>query len=177
MFGNMKIVFVKLFDNQVRSAEMKIVQKKMEIKRLRAKLTQLKQQYRKMFLYAYKHRGNYNKVMYLLASADYNEALRRNRYLKKVAAVPSAHQGFSSFSPDGRFVAFSRESTITGNPDIYITPLDASKPAENVTRLASFHGQMAWSPDGRFLFFSSNRDGDGLYALPLQRVVVRADVG
>jgi septal ring factor EnvC (AmiA/AmiB activator) len=78
---------VNLFDNQVRSAEMKIVQKKMEIKRLRNKLTQLKQQYRKMFLYAYKHRGNYNKVMYLLASADYNEALRRNRYLKKVAAI------------------------------------------------------------------------------------------
>jgi septal ring factor EnvC (AmiA/AmiB activator) len=78
---------VNLFDNQVRSAEMKIVQKKIEIKRLRTKLTQLKQQYRKMFLYAYKHRGNYNKVMYLLASADYNEALRRNRYLKKVAAV------------------------------------------------------------------------------------------
>ena len=78
---------VNLFDNQVRSAEMKIVQKKMEIRRLRTKLTQLKQQYRKMFLYAYKHRGNYNKVMYLLASTDYNEALRRNRYLKKVAAV------------------------------------------------------------------------------------------
>lgn len=78
---------VQLFDNQVRSAEMKIVQKNNEIERLREKLKQLKQQYRKMFLYAYKHRGNYNKVMYLLASSDYNEALRRNRYLKKVAAV------------------------------------------------------------------------------------------
>ena len=40
-----------------------------------------------MYLYAYKHRGNYNKVMYLLAASDYNEALRRNRYLKKVASV------------------------------------------------------------------------------------------
>ena len=78
---------VNLFDNQVRSAEMKIVQKKIEIKRLRTKLSQLKQQYRKMYLYAYKHRGNYNKVMYLLAASDYNEALRRNRYLKKVASV------------------------------------------------------------------------------------------
>ena len=78
---------VNLFDNQVRTAEMKIVQKKIEIKRLRTKLSTLKQQYRKMFLYAYKHRGNYNKVMYLLASSDYNEALRRNRYLKKVAKV------------------------------------------------------------------------------------------
>ena len=78
---------VNLFDNQVRSAEMKIVQKKIEIKRLRSKLNQLKQQYRKMFIYAYKHRGNYNKIMYLLASSDYNEALRRNRYLKKVAAI------------------------------------------------------------------------------------------
>ena len=78
---------VNLFDNQVRTAEMKIVQKKIEIKRLRTKLSTLKQQYRKMFLYAYKHRGNYNKVMYLLASSDYNEALRRNSYLKKVAKV------------------------------------------------------------------------------------------
>ena len=78
---------VNLFDNQVRTAEMKIVQKKIEIKRLRVKLSSLKDQYRKMFLYAYKHRGNYNKVMYLLASSDYNEALRRNRYLKKVAKV------------------------------------------------------------------------------------------
>ncbi len=78
---------VNLFDNQVRTAEMKIVQKKIEIKRLRTKLSQLKQQYRKMYLYAYKHRGNYNKVMYLLAASDYNEALRRNRYLKKVASV------------------------------------------------------------------------------------------
>ena len=78
---------VQLFDNQVRSAEMKIVQKNNEIQRLREKLKQLKQQYRKLFLYAYKHRGNYNKVMYLLASSDYNEALRRNRYLKKVAAI------------------------------------------------------------------------------------------
>ena len=78
---------VNLFDNQVRTAEMKIVQKKIEIKRLRTKLSSLKEQYRKMFLYAYKHRGNYNKVMYLLASSDYNEALRRNRYLKKVAKV------------------------------------------------------------------------------------------
>ncbi len=78
---------VNLFDNQVRSAEMKIVQKKIEIKRLRTKLSQLKQQYHKMYLYAYKHRGNYNKVMYLLAASDYNEALRRNRYLKKVASV------------------------------------------------------------------------------------------
>jgi septal ring factor EnvC (AmiA/AmiB activator) len=64
-----------------------MVQKKMEVKRLIARLKQLKQQYRKMFLYAYKHRGNYNKVMFLLSSNDYNEALRRNRYLKKVAAI------------------------------------------------------------------------------------------
>ena len=78
---------VHLFDNQVRSAEIKMVQKKMEVKRLKARLNQLKQQYRKMFLYAYKHRGNYNKAMFLLSSNDYNEALRRNRYLKKVAAI------------------------------------------------------------------------------------------
>ncbi|MFM8596803.1 MAG: peptidoglycan DD-metalloendopeptidase family protein [Flavobacteriales bacterium] len=78
---------VHLFDNQVRSAEIKMVQKKLEVKRLKTRLQQLKLQYRKMFLYAYKHRGSYNKAMFLLSSNDYNEALRRNRYLKKVAAI------------------------------------------------------------------------------------------
>ena len=78
---------VRIFDNQVRMAEVKMVEKKQEVKRLKKRLNDLKRQYKKMVLYAYKHRGNYGRVMYLLSADNYNEAVKRNRYLKKVAGV------------------------------------------------------------------------------------------
>ena len=32
-----------------------------------------------------------------------------------------------------------------------------------------------WTPDGKYLLFASDRDGGGLYALPLQPETARAD--
>lgn len=78
---------VRIFDNQVRMAEIKMVEKKQEVKRLKNRLSDLKRQYKKMVLYAYKHRSSYGRVMYLLSADNYNEAMKRNRYLKKVAGV------------------------------------------------------------------------------------------
>jgi septal ring factor EnvC (AmiA/AmiB activator) len=78
---------VRIFDNQVRMAEIKMVEKQQEVKRLKKRLSDLKRQYKKMVLYAYKHRSNYGRVMYLLSADNYNEAIKRNRYLKKVAGV------------------------------------------------------------------------------------------
>ena len=78
---------VRIFDNQVRMAEIKMVEKKQEVKRLKKRLSDLKRQYKKMALYAYKHRSNYGRIMFLLSADNYNEAMKRNRYLKKVAGV------------------------------------------------------------------------------------------
>ena len=78
---------VRIFDNQVRMAEIKMVEKKQEVKRLKKRLSDLKRQYKKMVLYAYKHRSNYGRIMFLLSADNYNEAMKRNRYLKKVAGV------------------------------------------------------------------------------------------
>ena len=78
---------VRLFDSQVRMAEIKMIEKKNEVIHLKQKLSRLKLQYRSMLIYAYKHRNNYSKLMYVLSSTNYNEALKRNRYLKKVAGL------------------------------------------------------------------------------------------
>lgn len=78
---------VRVFDNQVRVAEIKMVEKKQEVKQLLARLEKLKKQYKSMLLYAYKHRNNYGKIMYILSSDNYNEASKRNKYLKKVASI------------------------------------------------------------------------------------------
>ena len=78
---------VRVFDNQVRVAEIKMVEKKQEVQQLKARLIQLKKQYKSMLLYAYKHRNNFGKIMLILSSENYNEASKRTKYLKKVATI------------------------------------------------------------------------------------------
>jgi len=78
---------VRLFDNQVRMADIKMTEKQDERIELEKRLKLLVRQYRKMLLYAYKNRGNHSKAMYILSSGSYNEALSRNRYLKKITAI------------------------------------------------------------------------------------------
>ncbi|MFM7595241.1 MAG: murein hydrolase activator EnvC family protein [Flavobacteriales bacterium] len=76
---------VRVFDSQVRMAEIKILQKKNDVSRLKKRLIKLKSQYRKMLRFAYKKRNNTGRLMFLLSARTYQEALRRNSYLKKVA--------------------------------------------------------------------------------------------
>lgn len=76
---------VRVYNNQIRMAEMKMIQKKNDVSRLHRKLQQLKTQYKKMLLFAYKKRSNTDRLMFILSARSYNEALKRNSYLKKVA--------------------------------------------------------------------------------------------
>jgi tricorn protease len=94
---------------------------------------------------------------------------------KRLVAVPAPLQGQYSFSPDNKWIAFTRRGAETGGMNIYIMPMDGSKPAVNVTRLNAYHGQPVWSPDGKYLFFQSTRDDNGLYVLPLKPEDARSD--
>lgn len=78
---------LKNFDNQIRGAELKLSKKGSQIQSLRKKLKKLKEQYRKLLLYAYKHRNKYGKMMYLFSSTSYNQAIKRNKYLKKIGDI------------------------------------------------------------------------------------------
>ena len=78
---------VRVFDNQVRMAEVKMIERKNEIRRLNKRLEDLKTQYKRMILFAYKNRNNVGKIMFLLSADSYNEALKRNKYLQKVAGL------------------------------------------------------------------------------------------
>jgi len=78
---------VRIFDNQVRVAEVKMIERKNEIEKLNKRLADLKRQYKSMILYTYKHRNNIGKIMFILSANNYNDALKRNKYLKKVAGL------------------------------------------------------------------------------------------
>jgi murein DD-endopeptidase MepM/ murein hydrolase activator NlpD len=73
------------YDNQVRNAEVKMVEKQADIVSLQEKIKQLKEQYKKLLLYAYKHRNKYGKMMYIFSATSYNEAIKRSEYLERIA--------------------------------------------------------------------------------------------
>lgn len=78
---------LKNYDDQIRGAELTVREKDAVILKLKEKVEALKIQYKKLLLYAYKHRNKYGKVMYIFASDSYNEARKRNKYLKRIAAL------------------------------------------------------------------------------------------
>lgn len=78
---------LKNFDNQIRGAELKIEQKDQQIVQLEEKLVKLKAQYKKLIIYAYKHRSKQGKMMYIFSASTYYEALKRNKYLEKIAGI------------------------------------------------------------------------------------------
>jgi septal ring factor EnvC (AmiA/AmiB activator) len=75
------------FDQQVRGAEVKVIRKDAEVKELTKRLASLKEQYRKLLLYAYKHRNKFGKLMYLFSASSYNEAIKRGSYLERIADI------------------------------------------------------------------------------------------
>lgn len=75
------------FDNQIKSAELKIQQKNLQIEQLELKLASLTKQYKELTIYAYKKRSKAGQMMFVFSSKNYYEALKRKKYLEKIAEI------------------------------------------------------------------------------------------
>jgi tricorn protease len=100
-----------------------------------------------------------------------------NKTLKKLVSVPGPQwrgQGGGDYewSPDMRWICYAHRGESKAW-NLWMVPVNGSDEPRNITRLYAHHGQPTWSPDGKYLFFQSNRDGSGLYVLPLTREDVR----
>ncbi len=73
------------YDDQIRGAEMTVQLKEEQIIELTDKVELLKEQYKKLLVYAYKHRNKYGKMMYIFTSDSYNEARKRNKYIQRLS--------------------------------------------------------------------------------------------
>ncbi len=78
---------LKNFDSQIKSTELKIDQKSQQIIELEDKLQHLIYQYKELLFYAYKHRSKEGQWMYVFAADNYNEAIKRKKYLIKIAEL------------------------------------------------------------------------------------------
>jgi len=71
-----------------------------------------------------------------------------------------------SWSPDGKWIAFSRRDTVDTS-DVWVVPV-AGGAAKNVTYYPGQNNDPEWTSDAKFLLFVSNRDGqEDVYKLPL----------
>lgn len=78
---------LKNYDNQIRGAELNVQKKGQQITELHDRIDKLKAQYKKLLVYAYKHRNNYGKVMYLFSAESYYEAVKRGKYLERISEI------------------------------------------------------------------------------------------
>jgi tricorn protease len=96
---------------------------------------------------------------------------------RRVIHLPGSHWrgggGDYAWSPDLKWIAYSARSESRAY-NIFVIRADGTGQPINVTRLYASHSNPAWSPDGRYLYFQSDREGSGLYVLPLQPEAVRA---
>jgi tricorn protease len=107
--------------------------------------------------------------LYLVTPADGNA--------RRIFPLPDAARAWQSggdftWSPDKQWFAFTVRE-MNGAVNLWIMPASGGEPV-NVTHLNAWHGMPAWTPDGKYLLFSSDRDGSGLYALPLTKEPARA---
>ena len=72
-------------------------------------------------------------------------------------------QAEPTFSPDGRFLAYSSERS--GNFDIWVMPVGGGD-AVQITKDPAHDWQPDWSPDGKLIAFRSERGGGGLFMVP-----------
>jgi len=72
------------FDNQIRSSELKISEREQRMQQLVDKVTRLKEQYKRLLIYAYKHRNRYGNMMFVFSSETYFKAMKRIKYLEKI---------------------------------------------------------------------------------------------
>ncbi len=93
------------------------------------------------------------------------EALPAVQYVPRPVTATSAWDSEPSWSPDGKFIAFSRMTS--GNIDIYVKPIDGGEEVARV-ELPGEQSTVHWTHDGRYLtYLSKHRTGSPVFLSPV----------
>lgn len=74
---------ISTISSEVRLIERQIQDNTQEIKKLEDQLEKLKKDYASMVRFAFRNKNGYNKMMFIFASQDFNQAFKRVKYLQQ----------------------------------------------------------------------------------------------
>jgi len=77
---------INTYNSEVFQLDKEINNKVSTVRSLDRDLDTLKSNYAKMIYYAYKHRGAYDRLLFLFSASDFNDAIRRLKYIKRFDA-------------------------------------------------------------------------------------------
>jgi septal ring factor EnvC (AmiA/AmiB activator) len=75
---------IRTINTEIKMLDTKIISNTSEVISLQTNLNKLKAQYSKMIVFAFKNQGAYNKLMFIFASHNFNQAYMRLRYIQQV---------------------------------------------------------------------------------------------
>jgi murein hydrolase activator len=87
----------KKIDNintEVRNLNSEIAENTNTVHSLEQQLSQLRDEYKAMVLFAYHNKSGYNKMMFVFAAKDFNQAYKRLKYLQEFAAYRKRQAGY-----------------------------------------------------------------------------------
>jgi len=80
------------------------------------------------------------------------------------------------WAPDGKWIAYARSDGSFAS-EIYVMPIDASEPARNVTRYATYNGDVSWNNSANKICFLSQRRGNfAMHTIAMQKPSVSIPV-
>lgn len=74
---------INVYNDQIALLEKNISQGEKNIQSLNGELNKLREEYSKMVVFAYKNRSHYDQLEFLFAAEDFNQAIRRMRYIQQ----------------------------------------------------------------------------------------------
>jgi len=81
-------------DSEVRNLNSEITENTNNVHSLEQQLQQLRKEYEGMVLFAYHNKSGYNKLMFVFAAKDFNQAYKRLKYLQEFAAYRKRQAGY-----------------------------------------------------------------------------------
>ncbi len=76
---------IRTINSEVRLLDNQIADNTNNVRSLQGQLSKLKKEYAAMVLFAFRNQSAYNKLMFIFASSDFNQAYKRLKYLQQFA--------------------------------------------------------------------------------------------
>jgi septal ring factor EnvC (AmiA/AmiB activator) len=85
---------INIINSEVRNLDNQISENTSTVRSLQSQLDQLKKEYAGMVLFAYHNQSAYNKMMFIFAAKDFNQAYKRLKYLQQFATYRERQAGY-----------------------------------------------------------------------------------